>query len=70
MRITMFATFFQIITRCALAILLVPEHGIYGVCISVIVGWILMFFYDGTLCVRYLKRVQTEFEKKILTTEE
>lgn len=69
-RITMFATFFQIITRCALAILLVPEHGIYGVCISVIVGWILMFFYDGTLCVRYLKRVQTEFEKKILTTEE
>lgn len=52
-KITMVATFTQIITRCILAVLLVPGYGIYGVCVSVITGWILMIFYDGIHCIRY-----------------
>ena len=52
----MIATFSQIIIRCVLAVLLVPRYGIYGVCISVITGWVLMFALDGTLCIRYFRR--------------
>ncbi len=55
-KITMIATFSQIIIRCVLAVLLVPRYGIYGVCISVITGWVLMFALDGTLCIRYFRR--------------
>lgn len=54
-KITMIATGMQIATRCILALLLVPRYGIYGVCISVIIGWVLMLSYDGILCIKYLK---------------
>lgn len=45
-KVTMFATFSQIIIRVALSILLVPMFGVVGVCTAVIVGWLVMFFYD------------------------
>lgn len=54
-KITMIATGMQITVRCILALLLVPRYGIYGVCLSVIIGWILMLTYDGILCVKYLR---------------
>jgi len=59
-RFTMFATFSQIITRCVLAVILVPIWGIYGVCISVIAGWVFMFFLDGIVCIRYFRRINQE----------
>ena len=51
----MIATGMQITVRCILALLFVPRYGIYGVCLSVIIGWILMLLYDGILCMKYLK---------------
>lgn len=54
-KITMIATGMQITARCILALLFVPHYGIYGVCLSVIIGWILMLLYDGILCMKYLK---------------
>lgn len=54
-KITMIATGMQITVRCILALLFVPHYGIYGVCLSVIIGWILMLLYDGILCMKYLK---------------
>ena len=54
-KITMIATGMQITVRCILALLFVPRYGIYGVCLSVIIGWILMLLYDGILCMKYLK---------------
>jgi putative MATE family efflux protein len=56
-KITMIATGSQIITRCLLAFILVPRYGIYGVCISVIIGWFVIVTYDGVLCYRYLKAI-------------
>ena len=63
-KITMIATGIQITARCILALLLVPRYGIYGVCSSVIIGWILMLTYDGTLCIRYIRSFSTAYVKK------
>ncbi len=64
-KITMIATFSQIIIRCVLAFLLVPEYGIYGVCVSVIAGWVLMFGFDGILCIRYFRKIEARQKEQI-----
>ncbi|NCB94673.1 MAG: hypothetical protein EOM40_19300 [Clostridia bacterium] len=41
-KITMIATMVQMVVRCMLALILVPRLEIWGVCLSVIMGWLVV----------------------------
>lgn len=45
-KVTMIATCSQIVIRVVLSVLLIPQYDIFGVCVSVIVGWFVLLFYD------------------------
>lgn len=45
-KITMIATFTQIVVRVVLSLILVPPFEVVGVCASVIAGWFFMLFFD------------------------
>lgn len=55
-KITMAATMVQMVVRCSLALILVPQMEIWGVCWSVIVGWIAVCGMNGTRLIRYLRK--------------
>ena len=59
-RLTMAATSIQISIRCILAILLVPRFGIYGVCASVILGWVAMSSFIAFHLMRYFRGLKLQ----------
>ena len=64
-KITMIATMLQMGVRCLLALILVPRLEIWGVCISVIAGWLAVCMFNGTNCVKYFRQLakkQGEFQ--------
>ena len=64
-KITMIAPMLQMGVRCLLALILVPRLEIWGVCISVIAGWLAVCMFNGTNCVKYFRQLakkQGEFQ--------
>ncbi len=54
---TMIATMVQMAVRCSLALILVPSMEIWGVCLSVIVGWLVVASVNSYQAVRYFKKM-------------
>ena len=48
LRLTMFASIFQVVLRVTLSYLLVPLFGIHGICMSVASGWVLLVLIEGS----------------------
>ena len=48
LRLTMAASFLQVVLRVALSYFLIPLWGIYGVCFAVAAGWVLLVLIEGT----------------------
>lgn len=55
-KITMIATMVQMVVRCLLALILVPHLEIWGVCISVITGWLVVSSMNGIEVIKWLNR--------------
>lgn len=55
-KVTMIATMVQMVVRCSLALLLVPGMEIMGVCVSVIMGWIVVSLLNGWHVALYFRR--------------
>lgn len=55
-KVTMIATMVQMVVRCSLALLLVPGMEIMGVCVSVIMGWIVVSLLNGWHVAQYFRR--------------
>lgn len=58
LKVTMVATFSQIVVRVAFTVILMPYLGVTGICISVILGWIMIFLYDGLQYVKFFKQLR------------
>ncbi|WP_027624021.1 MATE family efflux transporter [Clostridium lundense] len=56
LRITLNATFMQIVVRVVLSYMLAPYVGILSVCYAIAVGWILMIIYEGLACKKYFSK--------------
>ena len=57
LRVTMIASAGQVILRVILSSSLIPKIGIYGICISVVIGWILLTVFEGAYAVYCSKRI-------------
>jgi len=52
LRLTMFASLFQVLLRVVLSVFLIPAWGIGGVCASVVTGWALLVVIEGAYSLR------------------
>lgn len=57
LRLTMIASFSQVLLRVILSAFLVPMYGISGICIAVIVGWVLLALIEGGYSVSTSKKL-------------
>ncbi len=57
LRLTMLASLFQVVLRLALSYFLIPLWGIYGVCVAVSAGWILLVLIEGAYSLREAARL-------------
>ena len=48
LRLTMIASLLQVLLRVVLSYLLIPVWGIYGICVAVVSGWVLLVLIEGT----------------------
>lgn len=55
LRLTMIASLLQVLLRVVLSYLLIPLWGIYGICVAVAAGWILLVLIEGTYSVRTVR---------------
>ena len=57
LKVTMIASAGQVILRVILSAILIPKLGIYGICISVGVGWLLLTIGEGIYSAYCSKRI-------------
>lgn len=57
LKVTMIASAGQVILRVILSALLIPTMGIYGICISVGAGWILLTIFEGAYAAHCIRRI-------------
>ncbi|WP_315118040.1 MATE family efflux transporter [uncultured Clostridium sp.] len=57
LRVTLFATLFQISIRVILSYMLAPYLGVKSVCYAVIGGWIFMICYEGIEYRKYMNKI-------------
>ena len=64
LRLTIATSICQIVMRTVLAYLLVPRLGLQGVCISVLIGWVILASFGGSISwltfMRYRKTCEAE----------
>ena len=60
LRLTMIASLLQVLLRVALSYLLIPVLGIYGICLAVVSGWVLLVLIEGGYSLRVVKRFGDE----------
>ena len=57
LRLTMIASLLQVALRVVLSYLLIPVWGIYGICVAVASGWILLVIIEGTYSIRTAQKL-------------
>lgn len=57
LKITLFSTFLQILTRVIFSYILAPRYGIVGIAFSCFAGWIVMLCYEGLAYFRCRKKL-------------
>ncbi len=57
LRLTMIASLLQVALRVVLSYLLIPVWGIYGICVAVASGWILLVLIEGTYSIRTAQKL-------------
>ena len=57
LRLTMIASLLQVALRVVLSYLLIPVWGIYGICVAVASGWILLVLIEGTYSLRTAQKL-------------
>lgn len=57
LRLTMLASFLQVLLRVVLSYLLVPIWGIYGICTAIATGWVLLVLIEGAYSLRTAKKL-------------
>ncbi len=57
LRLTMFASFMQVLLRVILSHFLIPLWGIYGICTAVSSGWILLVLIEGSYSLHTVKKL-------------
>ena len=60
LRLTMIASLLQVLLRVALSYLLIPALGVYGICLAVVSGWVLLVLIEGGYSLRVVKRFSDE----------
>ncbi len=55
LRLTMIASFLQIVMRVLLSYFLVPLLGIYGICLAVSSGWVLLVLIEGSYSIKTVR---------------
>ena len=55
LRLTMIASLLQVVLRVVLSYLLIPLWGVYGVCVAVASGWVLLVGIEGAYSARTVK---------------
>lgn len=57
LRLTMIASLLQIIWRVTMSYLMIPLFGIYGICLAVGTGWMIMVIIEGIYAIKCAKRL-------------
>ena len=57
LKVTMIASAGQVILRVILSAILIPKIGIYGICVSVVTGWLLLTVFEGAYAIYCSKRL-------------
>ena len=52
LRLTMVASLLQVVLRVVLSYFLIPVWGIYGICVAVVTGWVLLVVMEGGYSLR------------------
>ena len=58
LKVTMIASICQVTLRVILSAILIPKIGIYGICSSVGVGWVLLTIIEGAYVIYSIKRIR------------
>ena len=56
LRLTMTASLLQVLLRVALSYLLIPVWGVYGICVAVAAGWVLLVAIEGAYSLAVARR--------------
>lgn len=55
LRLTMMASLLQVVLRVVLSYFLIPLWGMYGICVAIASGWILLVLIEGSYSVRRVR---------------
>ena len=59
LRLTMVASLLQVVLRVVLSYFLIPVWGMYGICVAVASGWVLLVLIEGSYSVRTARALTT-----------
>lgn len=57
LRLTMLASFLQVLLRVVLSYLLIPIWGVYGICTAIATGWVLLVLIEGAYSLRTARKL-------------
>lgn len=60
LRLTMLASLLQVVLRVVLSYFLIPVWGMYGICVAVASGWVLLVLIEGSYSVRTAQALTME----------
>ena len=60
LRLKMVASLLQVVLRVVLSYFLIPVWGMYGICVAVASGWVLLVLIEGSYSVRTARAVTME----------
>lgn len=60
LRLTMVASLLQVVLRVVLSYFLIPVWGMYGICVAVASGWVLLVLIEGSYSVRTARALTME----------
>lgn len=60
LRLTMLASLLQVVLRVVLSYFLIPVWGMYGICVAVASGWVLLVLIEGSYSVRTARALTME----------
>ena len=60
LRLTMVASLLQVVLRVVLSYFLIPVLGMYGICVAVASGWVLLVLIEGSYSVRTARALTME----------
>jgi len=60
LKLTMVASFLQVLLRVVLSYCLIPMWGIHGICAAVSTGWVLLFLIEGSYSLHMVRAIQSK----------